>query len=220
MKTILQRFLLMCLIVIQAQDIFADDSIMVCDFKIDGICYAYTGERDATGSYSEVNVTYKQLTKIEKGYSSYSYYNESVKIPSTVNYEGNEYKVTGIGANAFREQTGLKSVAIPNSVTHIDDYAFYDCDSLVSVNIPNGVTSIGEYAFSDCYSLMSIIIPDGVTTIRHGVFSWSHSLTSVKIPNSVTSIEMYAFIGCTSLTSVNIPDGVTSIEDGTFQSCI
>ena len=73
----------------------------------------------------------------------------------------------------------IKSVAILDGITSIDDGAFYDCTSLTSVTIPDSVTSIGEYAFYDCTSL-----------------------TSVTIPDSVTSIGDYAFWNCTSLKNI------------------
>ncbi len=99
-----------------------------------------------------------------------------IVIPST--YKG--FPVTEIGNNAFRDESYITSVTIPNSVTSIGNYAFYYCSSLTSVVIPNSVTSIGNSAFRIC-----------------------SSLTSVELPNSVTSIGSSAFEACSSLTLVN-----------------
>ena len=49
------------------------------------------------------------------------------------------------------ENTEIKDLVIPNSVTSIGGSAFSGCSGLTSVTIPNSVTSIGERAFSDCY---------------------------------------------------------------------
>ena len=81
------------------------------------------------------------------------------------------------------ENTEIKDLVVPNSVTSIGSYAFYSCSGLTSVTIPNSVTSIGNRAFWEC-----------------------SGLTSVTIPNSVTSIENSAFSGCTNLKSINISD--------------
>ena len=50
----------------------------------------------------------------------------------------------------------LRSITIPESVTHIGGSAFYGCSSLTSVTIPNRVTSMGNYAFRNCTGLISI----------------------------------------------------------------
>ncbi len=87
-------------------------------------------------------------------------YSGKVTIPSTVTYNGTTYTVTGIGRNAFREQS-VSSVSIPNSVTSIGYASFYKCSSLTSVNIPNSVTSIDSYAFFGCTVLNSIDVESG-----------------------------------------------------------
>lgn len=76
----------------------------------------------------------------------------------------------GIAGHAFHGCSGLSSVIIPNSVTHIGEYAFDYCSSLTSIIIPNSVTHIGEHAFYYCSSLTSITIPNSVTIIDYGTF--------------------------------------------------
>ena len=120
----------------------------------------------------------------------------------------------------FSGCSGLTSVAIPNSVTIIDDDAFNGCIGLTSATMPDSVTRIGCEAFSECISLTSVIIPDSVTIIDDGAFQYCSGLTSVTIPNGVTRIGGYAFYGCSGLTSVTIPDSVTGIDSWAFSGCI
>ena len=127
--------------------------------------------------------------------------------------------VTSIGNDAFRGCTGLTSVNIGNSVTHIGNYAFWYCSGLTSVTIPNSVTSIGNNAFQNCSSLTSITIPNSVTSIDNAAFRDCSGLTSVTIGNSVTNISQEAFFSCTGLTSVTLPNSVTSIGDYAFKAC-
>ena len=120
------------------------------------------------------------------------------------------------------ENTEIKDLVIPNSVTSIGDYEFENCSGLTSVTIPNSVTSIGGSAFYYCSGLTSVTIPNSVTSIGNNAFNGCRGLTSVTIPNSVTSIGNYAFRDCSGLTSVTIGNSVTSIgspEYSAFEGC-
>lgn len=128
---------------------------------VDGIYYIFhddTKTAEVTG-YGNDRVTYVDA------------YNGYVIIPDTVLYEETKYCVNRIGDKAFRDNKGLISVEIPNTVTSIGDGAFYGCSSLNSLEIPNTVTSIGTGVFSGCGGLTSIIIGDGITEIESRAFS-------------------------------------------------
>ena len=127
--------------------------------------------------------------------------------------------VTSIGSYAFRGCSGLTSVTIPTSVTSIGESAFFGCSGLTSVTIPNSVTSIGNYAFYRCSGLTSVTIPTSVTSIGDEAFYYCSGLTSVTIPSSVTSIGSYAFNGCSGLTSVKVGmETPLTIYSGTFSN--
>ena len=127
--------------------------------------------------------------------------------------------VTSIERYAFEGCSGLTSVTIGNNVTNIAEGAFSECLGLTSVTMANSVMSIESYAFYGCSSLTTITISSSVTSIEKSVFGECSSLTSVTIPNSVKSIGSMSFLKCTSLTSVTIPNSVTSIEEGAFSGC-
>ena len=117
------------------------------------------------------------------------------------------------------ENTEIKDLVIPNSVTSIGDLAFKGCSKLTSVTMGNSVTNIGNSAFLGCSGLTSITIPNSVTSIGGYVCYGCSGLTSITIGNSVTSIGDYAFYNCSSLTSVTIPNCVTSIGFCAFSRC-
>jgi hypothetical protein len=72
-------------------------------------------------------------------------------IPSSVEYNGNDYNVSSIGKRAFYDCSSLLMVELPQSIKSIGDCAFYKCTLLKSIVIPNSVTNIGELAFCGMY---------------------------------------------------------------------
>jgi hypothetical protein len=129
-----------------------------------------------------------------------------------------ENGVTSIGANAFRDCTGLTSVTIPDGVTSIGGIAFYNCTGLTSVTIGNSVTSIGYEAFSGCTGLKEVIYnakaAADLTTYESHVFEDAGTAADgmkVVFGESVEKIPDYLFSGCTGLTGVTIGSNVISI---------
>ena len=57
--------------------------------------------------------------------------------------------------NLYLNGTLVESLAIPNSITEINEYAFYSA-SITSVTIPENIYTIGDYAFANCYLLTEI----------------------------------------------------------------
>lgn len=84
---------------------------------------------------------------------------------------------------------GLSKVAIPSSVTSIEEYAFDNCQKLLSVVIPESVTNISDRAFKDCQKLTQVIIPKGVASIGTGCFFCCWSLNSVTFESATTTIK-------------------------------
>lgn len=122
--------------------------------------------------------------------------------------------VTSIADSAFRYDTSIISVTIPNTVTSIGSSAFYNCSSLSSITIPNSVTSIGYYAFRGCSSLSNVTIPISVTSIGEDAFSGCDLLTYEG------TVEEWIAIGGAEAGSddpVTCSDGYY-LGDGTYYS--
>lgn len=141
--------------------------------------------------------------------------------PSDYAYSVND---AGDGVTITAYNGAAKRVIIPSEldgkpVTAIGNEAFRENTTITSVNIPEGVTSIGDGAFYGCSSLVGITIPDSVTTIQTTSFAMCTALTSITIPKNVSTIEASTFSYCTALESITLPKGLTFIDSMAFQHC-
>lgn len=106
------------------------------------------------GRYAKY-ITTDDTQSIIKYVRDYVFVDDSTYI-FLLKYLGNETELTlpdykggfYIYDNAFRANSGLISVTIPNSVTAIANNAFYYCVNLATVTIGNSITTIEEGAFS------------------------------------------------------------------------
>lgn len=115
--------------------------------------------------------------------------------------------------------SAVKSVTVPQSMTHINERAFQNCTALRIAIIPDGTESIGDFAFADCTSLVSAELPETVTRIGNSAFMDCKTLTAFTVPESVTCIGENAFQNCDSLMSLTIPPSVTEIGGDAFLNC-
>lgn len=70
-----------------------------------------------------------------------------------------------IKKNAFKENTKIKTITLPDSIKSIGDGVFYKCTALESINLPASLEWIGWWAFNYNTNLKEIIIPDSLTSL-------------------------------------------------------
>ena len=136
------------------------------------------------------------------------YRNASVRIPDTIKVNGITCKVTGISANAFKNNKSLKSISIGRNVTVIGTNAFYGCKKLSKVSGGNGIVKIGHRAFANCGSLSKITIPGSVRSIGKQAFCNCKKLRSITIKTSILSdktVGSKAFAGTYKNPTVKVP---------------
>ena len=69
-----------------------------------------------------------------------------IKVPATVKYNNEDWKVVAIGSYAFINERGIDKVELPEGIEAIEDAAFYQC-SVNTLNFPVNLKYIGWRAF-------------------------------------------------------------------------
>ena len=145
-----------------------------------------------------------------------------------------------IGPYAF-ENTGIKTLKIPDSITligtecfaaskiqnielsknlkHLGAHAFYRCRNLENIIIPKNVTEIPDACFACCDKLKSITFLGDVEIFNKDVFYNCKQLEKFVFPKSTKRLGFCIFSGCDNLKYVEINGPVNIIPTGTFLNC-
>lgn len=183
--------------------------MLAYDFGIDGIKYDIT----ASGNVEAV--------------SANNYVGSEMRIPETVTYGGNVYKVTSIGyvdngfGGWFSLNSSVKSIYIPKTVTRIRTYQepasygtydlgfFYGCENLAEINVdsenPMYMSINGVLFYKDLYSLLCY--PKAKTNNKY------------KIPEGVEEIYASAFEDAKYIQKIEMPNSLKYIRNSSFASC-
>lgn len=137
--------------------------------------------------------------------------------------------ISTIGAYAFAEYKGLKSVVIGNDVTSIAEGAFQGCRDLKDVTIGSSVTTLGKYAFRDCTGMQNLVIGNSVNSIGSEAFYNCGDLRSIVVVKGnskydsrdncnalVETATNKLLLGCRNTV---IPETIKTIADLAFSYC-
>ena len=220
-KLFMFSILTVLLFILSAIPVLADDA---GDFKV-----------DKTGNFKY------ELSEVGLKITSYEGSEKDVVIPNEID----GYKVSAIGKHAFKDNTTMTSVVIPEGVSNIYMEAFYGCSALsriefnaknctvTGVNTYSGNTGAGVFSGAGSASPngLEVIFGDKVTKVPENLFDTAsldeggHSghpyayVTSVTISESVKSIEARAFCGCRDLETVTFGGKEQTIGAWAFNGC-
>lgn len=170
---------------------------------------------------------------------TFSLYQDTINIPSSITISDKLFKVSGISKNAFRNTT-IKQINLPNSINYIGENAFRDCSQLEIINIPDSTQNICKYAFYGCKNLKWLTIPQNVEIIEDYAFdgidslntlnwnainctltksSFGKQLKKINFGNNVQCIPSYLCYDQDSIKSLYLPNSITTIGDYSFFDC-
>lgn len=116
---------------------------------------------------------------------------DSWKPPTSVIWQGDEYKIIGIGDHAFQNTNAIRNLDFGVEIKYIGKEAFKNCYSMVSLDIPKNLETIGESAFENCTSLEYVY--------NRRFIEWEGEKASLYISS-------HAFRGCVNLEWIDVND--------------
>lgn len=172
---------------------------------------------------SETTVTTEQGT-FTIGYGGYGY--NKYDAPTVIGYTGGESDVTlptkvtisdaeqdiTILGDAFKGNTAITSVTIPEGYTSIGISALSGCSGLTSITIPSSLQTVGATAFQNCTKLTTVNFTEnesGTLKFMNKVFDGCTALASINLPVQTTSVydNGNIFTGCTALKNITVSSG-------------
>jgi hypothetical protein len=150
-------------------------------------------------------------------------------------YVGVQAKVTlphgiaKIGTGAFWNNTTVKAILIPDTVTCIAGDAFVYCDNLREVAIPKSVEVIGDNPFAGCPKIVvrnesdyfkldkGILFDKDKKCLIH--YTPSKRKYKYTVPESVEWIGKHSFYKCQNLKQVTITKNVAYMGNNAFSDC-
>lgn len=112
---------------------------------------------------------------------SYTGTAENVIIPQSVD----GMTVTGIEDEVFRDNTNIRSVTIPDTVSYFGKYLFQD-STLRSINIPKKLKIIPDFTFFRCSKLENVEFHDDIILIGKTAFQG----TDIHVPEKLMVNEV------------------------------
>ena len=128
---------------------------------------ARSGSRQAGNG----KVTITGLTQFGQGLAR-------VVIPPTIG----SGTVSVIGNDAFKNNTVMQSVVLPETLTSIGSSAFAGTD-ITSIRFPESVTSVGDGAFSGC-TVLVVVVFVSAPDLGTGVFEGALDIKSIVVPET------------------------------------
>ena len=163
----------------------------------------YTQREGENGEVNNLDVDGNEIKKLGEDFHQLDI--ESVEIP-----EGYTY----IGQDAFEENSNIKSVNLPKTITKISDYAFAHL-SLKTIKLPDNLKFLGDQVFFDNQIEGKLILPKNLTNLGERAFK-SNQITELEFNCEKLEIIKEQAFQDNKIKQVKLPNSVKKIEVGAF----
>ena len=117
--------------------------------------------------------------------------------------------VTGVCSGAFKNNTKITYIDLPESLDDIPMSTFEGCSNLEGLNGSHSqLTQIKKRAFADCVKLKDITLPDSLVELGDESFANTGVINAIPDISHVETLGERIFADCTKLTSVSYSSNV------------
>ena len=88
--------------------------------------------------------------------------------------------------NTLLEDSGIRQLTVPQTVTKIGYSAFAGCTQLTAITLPAGLRELGSEAFKGCTALTGVALPDSLTAPQPRCVRELHVADCGGIPGGIT----------------------------------
>ncbi|MBQ0115881.1 MAG: leucine-rich repeat protein [Bacteroidales bacterium] len=189
----------------------------------------------------EVQVTSKSDQTVYSDISSSDF-------AATVTYNGQTYKVIGIGAGAFSGASFSGAITLPEGIWYLDNASFQTVKGITTLTLPASLTDIYYTAFEEnqigkfqvnannknfahlsttqenkeyvflTNKAQNKILAAPGAVVKSSSFFGTNYVTTVTIPTQITELGDAAFYGNPTVKTVNFHKGITKFGSWTFMN--
>ncbi|MCI5783912.1 MAG: leucine-rich repeat domain-containing protein [Bacteroidales bacterium] len=167
-------------------------SILRKGMLLTALVFAFAGASAATIDYEGITYTVGTGTKatqltVAKPSKEIGSYSGDIKLPDNpVTINGKEYTIVGVAAAAFKNNTTVTSLYMPDGCITIPRGAFQGMTALKTVRMPEDIVKINADWFNGCSSLEEFTFPASMTTLGGNMFKNCTSLKKLVFAPSET----------------------------------
>ena len=164
---------------------------------VNGLLTIEAVETPVDNTFEEEGASYEKQDDGTVSFMEQENASGSMEIPETVTHDGVEYQVTAIAEGAFKDNTNLKEISIPESIASIGVDAFAGCTNLKKINLySEEPISIDQADASSVFSGVdtencTLYVPAGTAEAYRQAEGWKvfKNIVEMEDPDDINEIN-------------------------------
>ncbi len=124
-----------------------------------------------------------------------------------------------VGYDAYKGDTSLTKVRLPETVTTVRPGAFQGCPNLTDVVLPKKMATIDADGFAENPKLENVTWPEDLKILCDKAFRDCPNLKAVTLPKNCYCVGIATFVNCTSLEKIDMTPALELVYDSAFANC-